>query len=178
MDRFLLQVFAAELETQCDFVVIGARQANEALSRNDVDDTWFAIQGVLSAAANASKLLWGTRHQPKDRRKDLREFAEVDESSPLRSRTLRDHFEHFDERIAEWFGNDSHKVYVGRNIGTPGGISLNGKEPEKQFGFFDTSKPAVTFWTDEVNLNDIVMEASRVKRTLQSKLPTLFAAVP
>src|SRR5579859_2804722 len=70
---------------------------------------WAAAQALLVASALVSRLLWPT--VPKDRAlraltirrgRALRKALMVVHDSPLRSKELRDHIEHFDERLDEW----------------------------------------------------------------------------
>lgn len=106
MDRHLLRIFQGELETQCKFVLTGAQIVNQNLGGGGTDGVWFGLQGILISASNASKLLWGagrTNQQAKglrEARRPLRESVDVEDSSPLNSREIRNSFEHFDERLA------------------------------------------------------------------------------
>jgi hypothetical protein len=45
------------------------------------------------------------------RGKQLRELLNVPDESPLFDRSIRNHFEHYDERIEEWFRHSSSAVY-------------------------------------------------------------------
>jgi len=109
MDDFVLRIYLLEVETQCDFALFAADQFMRSLQQLDQDSFWPAVQSFLVAAANVSKLLWpGRNRDPKKtqyaeaRGRELRQFLDVTELSPLSSRKLRDHFEHFDERIDTW----------------------------------------------------------------------------
>jgi hypothetical protein len=121
VDEYLLEIFQDELHTQCQFIVIGARLANANLgppgTKGNLRAVWFALQGLLVAASNASKLLWGSRQEPLlEARRPLRESVGVDDSSPLSSRRVRNDFEHFDERLEVRFGGGKRGRYLGRNI--------------------------------------------------------------
>jgi len=61
---------------------------------------WLSL--LLNCAANVSKLLWGVKKTLAAERRRLREYFQVTDASPVKDRKLRDHFEHFDERIADW----------------------------------------------------------------------------
>ena len=97
-----------------------ARRALQRLRDFDVPGrTWFAVQGVLTAAANLSKLLWGSGDKPgaQASRAPLRSSVGVTNDSPLRSPKVRNHFEHIDERIERKFTALGPTLYVGRNMG-------------------------------------------------------------
>ncbi len=176
MDDRLLWIFQAELKTQCEFVVIGAQIANANLTgeRPHTRAIWFGLQGVLISASNASKLLWGTGRTDKEveqraeERRPLRESVQVDDSSPLKSRRIRNSFEHFDERLMAWFGERGEKnPYLGRNISEPGGIVVGAEPTPDHFGHFDPSTCVLTFWEESVELNPLVAEAERILDCLQ-----------
>lgn len=68
---------------------------------------WAAIQALLVAAGNVSKVLFPapnrrTRNLAPDRGLDLRERLHIADDSVLADRQLRNAFEHFDERIEPW----------------------------------------------------------------------------
>jgi hypothetical protein len=63
---------------------------------------WSEIQSILVAAGNASKLLWGSSRGKEEERELLREAAGVADDSPLKSRKIRNAFEHIDERLEDW----------------------------------------------------------------------------
>ena len=171
MDQPLLKIFQLELATQCEFILIGGKQVNAHLeARQSTPPIWFVLQGMLVSAANASKLLWGSRtEEALEARRQLRESVDVTDHSPLRSRRLRNDFEHFDERIEEWFDKSQDHNYIGRLIGDPDGVIVVGRGvPEDKFGHFDPSTTQVSFWERSASLQDIVSEAERIIAALQN----------
>jgi hypothetical protein len=162
MDESLIEILQRELRIQCSFVVRGAVQVNAGLKEMDVDGVWFALQGILIAASNASKLLWGTNAKVKAARASLRESVQVDDDSPLNDRRVRNSFDHIDQRITKWFGQKgSERVYVGRNIGAPESVKIDGEPPADPFGQFDPKASELTFWEESIELQAIVVEAER-----------------
>ena len=89
----------------------------------EIHRLWLALQGIVVAAANVSKLLWGSgRDTAKTarQRKPLRDALGVTESSPLKDVTLRNQFEHYDEKLEKWSKETAGtgEPYVSRNIGS------------------------------------------------------------
>jgi hypothetical protein len=97
-----------------------AERAAEHLKTPDNDanpiEIWGAIQSILIAAANVSKMLWPPRKRSAVRGDALRKLLDVDARNPLFDRSLRNHFEHYDERIEDWFEGESSAVYMDSRI--------------------------------------------------------------
>jgi hypothetical protein len=111
------------------------------------DRFWYAVQAFLVAAGNISKLLWpsDTPRLP-ERGPDLRASLEVDDDSPLKSRTLRTPFEHVDARLEQWAVLSKHHSLIDANIAPAGMLTVSGAEPGDYFRNFDLTEFAVTFW--------------------------------
>jgi hypothetical protein len=119
------------------------------------DRLWYSIQAFLVAAGNISKLLWpsDTSILP-ERGPELRASLEVEGDSPLASRTLRNQFEHFDERLARWAVSSKQRVFIDASVRPVGVIS--GAEPGDYLRNFDPQNFAVTFRGDRYHLLPIV----------------------
>lgn len=65
------------------------------------------VQTLATHAAAISRYFWPSRSQPPHRRRGerLRTGLGVSEESPLKSRELRNHLEHFDERLDDFCRN-------------------------------------------------------------------------
>ncbi|WP_367330713.1 hypothetical protein [Sphingobacterium multivorum] len=93
---------------------IAKKAAERLLATHDVFDnveTLCSIQSILVAAGNVSKILWPSQKY-KLRGQKLRELLGVEDNNPLASRKFRNHFEHYDERVEEWFESNFQGVYV------------------------------------------------------------------
>lgn len=76
----------------------------------DQIEVWSSIQSILVAAGNVSKILWPNKKY-KSRGERLRQMLNVKADNLLSNRKFRNHFEHYDERIEEWFSANSSAVY-------------------------------------------------------------------
>jgi hypothetical protein len=124
-----------------------------ALGSGDVDRLWYSVQSLLIAAGNISKLLWPSQFAAQ-RGEELRTSLGVHDSSPLRPRVFRNHFEHFDERLEQWATSSDRRNFADSNVGPTGMIS--GLDPADYLRNFDTSKHAVTFRGDSYLLKPVV----------------------
>jgi hypothetical protein len=167
LEDHLLTVFKVELKSQCEQASVAAGQLDSARNQTEV---WAALQNILVTAANASKLLWGTRgREVADRPKPLRDRAGVTDDSPLKPRDVRNAFEHFDERIERWYDAGDTKVFASRNVGPPESIRVGTESSQSHFGNFDPATGIVTFWDWSVSIPDLLDELKRIYEALSPK---------
>ena len=107
------QVLVGEIVTQSKFA---ANAAGRLAESSDPIEVWSSIQSILVAAANVSKILWPTRKPYNQRGKQLRDLIGVDDHNLLSDRSFRNHFEHYDERIEDWFDGNDSAVYMDSKI--------------------------------------------------------------
>ncbi|MGA9150628.1 MAG: hypothetical protein WBZ36_08620 [Candidatus Nitrosopolaris sp.] len=86
-----------------------------------LDRFWLSVQSFLITVANISKILWPSQQCGKEvssRREALRILLSVDDSSPIREKEFRNHFEHYDSRIEQWAKDYEGKTIYDSNIGS------------------------------------------------------------
>ena len=128
MEWRLRQLFIYEITQQCTLVAAAAEDlataekvsghipsdelGNEpyAVRKRAAAQLWLSVQSILVGAANISKLLWGSKKKRARERAELRAALEVHDDSPLNSAELRNHLEHFDERLERWFAEDPEQT--------------------------------------------------------------------
>lgn len=173
-------VYTEEISEQCRFAIGSARGINQALKempspstdapldfdehrkaqRQAEDRLWFSIRALLSAAANISKILFPNPGRARakdfpDRGERLRSRLSVPDDSPLANRDLRNHFEHLDERLEEWWINDPRHNIVQRMIGQLEG-AISGFSDQQLFARFDPSTARVAFHGDVYELQPLI----------------------
>jgi hypothetical protein len=103
---------------------------------------YYFLQSLLTALGNISKMLWPIIKRNDEegnelrraRGNELRKALNVKDDSALKNRALRDLFEHFDERMDEWFGADDRRGFSDRNVGSMEGVIVpSGIEPLRTF---------------------------------------------
>lgn len=167
MDTFHLRIFQGHVRDQCQFLIAAAHQLNAGLAEGDTSHVLFAIQNLLSAGANVSKLLWGSRGKKMEERKQLRESIGIADDSPLREVTMRNNFEHMDERIDRWWAESTSHNFADKIIGPQNAIA--GLEPVETFRWFDPAKAEVIFWGERFNVQALVDEAEKILPKLQEE---------
>ena len=111
MNSFKEFIFIGEITLQAKIAQRAAERLSATHDKFDHLETWCSIQSILVAAGNVSKILW-PNEKYKIRGENLRRFLKIENNNPLSSRKFRNHFEHYDERIEEYFKDHSDGVYT------------------------------------------------------------------
>jgi hypothetical protein len=111
MKEFQDMIFISEIVLQSKIAQRASERLKATNSNFDRIEVWCSIQSILVAAGNVSKILWPS-NKYKIRGERLRQMLKVEEKNILSSRKFRNHFEHYDERIEEWFESRSGGVYI------------------------------------------------------------------
>ncbi len=166
MDRHLLKVFQRHVADQCRFVLVSVPMINRAAAHGDHDQLWIGCQMFVVGAGNVSKALWGDgRHREATApvRQPLRASLGVTDGSALHRVAMRNHFEHFDERLDRWWRESPTHNYLDCLIGPPGAIG--GFTEIEMFRIYDPSPPAgprIVFWGEAFDLQPIASECQRI----------------
>ena len=156
MDLMLLRVFQRQVADQCRFALAGVPLINDGLAGGNQDSLWIGCQMFVVGAGNTSKALWGEgrrRNAVASAREPLRTSLSVYDSSPLYDLDLRNHFEHYDERIDRWWNESTNHNHLDRLIGPP--TSIAGLADIEMFRVLDPSEPTgprVVFWGEPYDL--------------------------
>jgi hypothetical protein len=166
-DAAQIRLSTARLE-QWDLTTKTYEQKRKAAS----DRLWYAVQAFLVAAGNISTLLWpsyrkGEGRTP-ERGPELRAGLAVEEDSPLAPRTLRNHFEHFDERLEEWAVSPGPRKVVDSNIGPVSAIS--GYDPKSLLRHFDPATFTVIFRGETYDLPPVIEAIEAIHQRATEKL--------
>jgi hypothetical protein len=169
VDTFLLRLHQSQIAYQCRAALWALDLAKQALNERDGDRFWICVQNALSAAANISKGLWGQSGSLTQERGPLRNSLAIRDDSVFYTTTLRNHIDHYDERLDRWYRTSQRKIFFGFNIGIP----VGGVDATDMFLNSDAKGDQITFWDDRYSLFDL-------RRSLETLLPiaTREAAQP
>lgn len=153
-------VLIAEIVMQAK---IAKRAATRLQGTNDQIEVWGSIQSILVAAGNVSKILWPSRKSSAARGKNLRALLNVDERNLLSDRKFRNHFEHYDDRIEDWFEKNGSAVYMDLSIDPF--KSIWGSNPINRHRAYNPVKQTLTFRGESMDLAALlnVLEEIRYK---------------
>jgi hypothetical protein len=89
-----------------------------------------------------------------ERGETLRQLLEIRSDHPLQGRTLRDHLEHFDERLDDWAATSERRNIVQDYIGPHGGIG--GLPDSDRMRAFDPDSCTLTFRGETYHVQPLV----------------------
>ena len=85
MEQRLLELFRDQVRLQCEFILFAAKEVNIARDEGNVTRMFYALQNLLNAAANISKVIWGTEGKLAAERKPVRDSIGISDTSPLKT---------------------------------------------------------------------------------------------
>lgn len=195
----LLETMQQQVEEQCQFALTAIGGMNGCLGamtelreqgahrdmqkQSEVtDQLWFFANAFLTAVANIAKHLWPGRRLRKDVREafpdrgvELRASLGVPDESPLDSRMVRNHFEHADERLEEWWIDNPQHNIARRTIGDARQAISLGPGMEMTFhSQFDPDRLTISFLGDEIELQPLADAISELyERATQATDPSV-----
>jgi hypothetical protein len=104
--------FISEIVLQSKIAQCAAERLQTANDNLDKVEVWGSIQSILVSTGNVSKILWPTYERHAERGKKLRQILKVENDNPLSERKFRNHFEHYDSRVEEWYDDKLSDAYI------------------------------------------------------------------
>ena len=183
MEPFVESIYLEELQTQCEWALAAVNGLNQCLTGGGAESTanFFRFAAaVLQHAGLASKLLWppgspvGFKNKrAKARAQHLRASLKIDEHHPLKNRSLRDHFEHYDERLDDWLANSPNHIFVNNVIGPRSVIGGNVVQDHEIIKLFNPHTKELVFRGSAYNVQQIVDAVQDVRTRAMSRLEDL-----
>ena len=153
MDGVLEMVYLGEIVLQSKIAKKASDRLSVTYENFDEIEIWSSIQSILAAAGNLFKILWPQKKHCA-RGKHLRRLLNVDNDNLLSYRTFRNHFEHYDERISDWFSNQSSAVY--RDLDIDPFPSTWKMVDRNKNGSYDPLAKVLTFRGKSLNLREVL----------------------
>ena len=164
-DASIKHAFLSEIEHQAELAAHAAERLATWNDHKDSVEMWRAVQSVLAAAANVSKILW-PRKKYAQRGKMMRELLNISDDSPLHDRSFRNYFEHFDERIEDWLTLAPSASYTDRAIGSPTGFARD--FPQKTQRRYDPYTQTLSVRGESMNLGSVLKALEEIAQRCKS----------
>lgn len=149
---------------------------------------WCLVQTILASLANISKIFWPAYDKDKAEKSEecslrakqyslrgtyLRQLLLIDKRSPLNSRTLRNYFEHYDERLHDWAEKSKNHVLTHRNILSKDSMKVSNDDlsnPTTNMGTLEPTAFILTFWNDSIEIPVLMKSIEELLATIEKKL--------
>ncbi|MCB0540100.1 MAG: hypothetical protein KDE33_21465 [Bacteroidetes bacterium] len=145
-------VLISEIVLQSKIAQRAAERLQSTHDNFDKVEVWCSIQSILVAAGNVSKILWPVKKEYNSRGEKLRQLLNIEADNPLSDRTFRNRFEHYDERIDDWFNNQPRAVYTDLSMNP----SLRGSMATNDHRGYNSFNNTLVFRGKSLDLNEVL----------------------
>jgi hypothetical protein len=166
MNALAQLVFIGEVVNQAKFAGRAAKCLGYPAEDMDPVEVWGAIQSILIAAGNVSKILWPPRKSSAARGKVLRTSLDIDDRNPLSNRNFRNHFEHYDERLEDWYEKNGPVAHVDYKIDPFD--SIWGHNPANFHRGYDPLTKTLSFRGESTDLSVTLSALEEIHQTCRS----------
>ncbi len=116
-ETFVVGIYAGEVQFQIESFRRATEAFDKAKSIGDTEGRFIALHHAMGHAAAISRILFPEKLNSvgEKRREFLRKKLGIEPTSPLKARTLRNHMEHFEQRLDTWAADlRPNKSFVNR----------------------------------------------------------------
>jgi hypothetical protein len=163
MNDFLKGVYLRQVKEECEFCLAAVNRMNEILETDAKGDFFREALDLIHHAAAVSRIFWPPgckdkikRARAQRRGQTLRNELGINSNHPVQNRTLRDHFEHFDERLDDWAENSKHQNIIGRLFGPRNAVGGNSIDDSDIIHHYDPSTKIYSFRGEPFDVQDLV----------------------
>ena len=121
------------------------------------------LQNILHQSGALSRYFWPSRRAHDARGAHLRKVLNIIEGSPLKSRTVRDHIEHFDEKLDIYLGSMTAGYVVPYYFGS---TPASGGVPQHYFRAYFVDSGTFEILGHQVAIEPLIVEAMRIHNLL------------
>lgn len=181
MNDQLRNIFLEEIKTHCEMTILRVSDANSFMQKIDniaatefreritiIKKFFFSLSTFVGHAAMVSKILWPSNPSSYDRGLFLRQFLELPEDHIISEKKLRNHLEHYDERLDRWFAQSPQHNYATDNLGSL--TSIQGIAKTDIFRHYDPRERIFWFWGESYNMQEYVNGLIQIQNVVRNKV--------
>lgn len=181
MDDFLLRIYLEQAKEECDRSFLAIKELNTAIASKGELDPFGPAQTLVHHAAAVSRIFWPPvirdKHarQRSQRRGDaLRKAIGIANGHPVQNRALRDHFEHFDERLDDWAERSKNRNIVKQLVGPRTAIGGDAITDEDIIHHYDPATKVYAFRGEKFKVQELANGLDDIYAKIISKLNSLW----
>lgn len=180
MDPHVEEAYLREILIQSEYGLLAVTSTNELVREASPVLFFREAQAFLAHAAAISRILWppGKNNATAQARGlHLRTVLGVDDTHALRARTLRDHLEHFDERLDRWSQETTHGAIIDLHIGPTSVIGGPAVGRGDFLRVYEPERKVFTFRGDEFDMQALVTGLEGLKAVALKRMDARAADV-
>jgi hypothetical protein len=183
LNKLVESIYLRELKIQCNYAcrsavnmdeIIGTLLGGQKYDQNlELTARFFyEISHFLQHAASISKLLWSPGNAPAavGRSEYLRLNLLIDQEHDVKSRKLRNHFEHFDERLDIWANLQNGANFIDMNIGDYPHDKNGEVKQQDILRHYNPEGKVFTFQGDVFNIGELSEGIEQIERKINVRL--------
>lgn len=177
MDYYLEKIYLEQAQQEFNACYAAIESFNLAIRENTNDDPFTHAMTFVHRAAAASRIFWppkginkSSTERSQNRGKHLQNALTINKDHPIFSRTLRDHFEHFDERLDAWAEESKNRNIIHRLVGPRSAIGGDGIADGDIILHFDPDTKVFAFRGQKFNLQELAHGIDDLNSKVQQRL--------
>jgi hypothetical protein len=178
----LQRIYLDQAKQECDACFAAIHAFNAALSSHNQEDPFCHAMTLVHHAASLSRIFWPaggrnktSRLRARRRGEFLRKELGVRSDHPIRDRALRDHFEHFDERLDEWVERTKNRNIIHRLLGPRSAVGGNTIQDGDIIHHYDPTSKMYAFRGEKFDIQAIASGIDDLYAKIQQQVARIEA---
>jgi hypothetical protein len=181
MDSHIESAYLRELGDECEFALLSLQEMNRAFKERNRTVRFFrCAQDFLQHSGAISRIFWpppSAGARAKARGAHLKQALGVTDCHPLEKRSLRNHLEHFDERIDDWAESSVNRTIADRII-VPRRQIMSTITETDIFRMFESDTRHYIFRGEEFDMQALYDGVQDIQRRVRQRVGDLQRAKP
>lgn len=162
MNEFLECIYLRQAKEECESCFNSINAFNAALASDEADDPFVRAMEFIHYVAKVSRIFWPpgsrdkhARQRAHRRGEALRRSLSIQTGHPIQVRTLRDHFEHFDERLDHWAEHSKNRNIIGKLLGPRSAVGGDAIQDSDIIHHFDPATKIYAFRGEKFDIQSL-----------------------
>ena len=180
VDNFLESIYLEQAKQECEACFAAVKGINEAMASKRSEDLFAHAMAFVQRGAAVSRVFWPpgsrdkhARQRAHRRGEALRQALAIPADHPVQDRTLRDHFEHFDERLDDWAERSKNRNIVRRLLGRRSAIGGDGIQDGDIIDHFDPATKVYSFRGEKFDIQALATGLDGLYARINERLTEL-----
>jgi hypothetical protein len=180
MDNFLAKIYLEQAKDECERCFHSIKNMNSIIRQKVEGDFFQHALDLIHHSAAVSIIFWppGGRNKLSTKRAHrrgqfLRDLLQLSSGHPVQNRALRDHFEHFDERLDDWAETSKNRIIIQRLFGPRSSIGGNVVQDSDIIYHFDPATNILGFKGEHFDIQELASGIDDIFKKVVVKIQQL-----